>query len=91
MAALCARSFSCDLWLLLTDVDGVFDRPPTDKGAKLLPFYSQTQSVGIGEKSKHGRGGMDSKISAAQSAVKTGSQCRACVVLSVLTWIAFDR
>ena len=82
MAALCARSFSCDLLLLLTDVDGVFDRPPTHKGAKLLPFYSQTQSVGIGEKSKHGRGGMDSKISAAQSAVAKGSQCRACVVLS---------
>jgi len=82
MAALCARSFACDLLILLTDVDGVFDRPPKEKGAKLLPFYSQTQSVGIGEKSKHGRGGMDSKISAAQSAVEPGSQCRACVVLS---------
>ena len=82
MAALCARSFECDLLILLTDVDGVFDRPPTETGAKLLPFYSQTQSVGIGEKSKHGRGGMDSKISAAQSAVKPGSGCRACVVLS---------
>lgn len=78
----CARSFACDLLILLTDVDGVFDRPPKEKGAKLLPFYSQTQSVGIGEKSKHGRGGMDSKISAAQSAVEPGSQCRACVVLS---------
>lgn len=82
MAALCARSFACDLLILLTDVDGVFDRPPSDAGAKLLPFYSQTQSVGIGEKSKHGRGGMYSKICAAQSAVKPGSQCRACVVLS---------
>ena len=82
MAALCARSFACDLLILLTDVDGVFDRPPKEKGAKLLPFYSQTQSVGIGEKSKHGRGGMDSKICAAQSAVEPGSQCRACVVLS---------
>mmetsp|Transcript_29316 Transcript_29316/g.70739 ORF Transcript_29316/g.70739 Transcript_29316/m.70739 type:complete len:789 (-) Transcript_29316:128-2494(-) len=82
LAALCARSFACDLLVLLTDVDGVFDRPPTEKGAKLLPFYSQTQSVGIGEKSKHGRGGMDSKISAAQSAVKPGSECHACIVLS---------
>ncbi|KAL3808511.1 hypothetical protein ACHAXA_008332 [Cyclostephanos tholiformis] len=82
MAALCARSFACDLLILLTDVDGVFDRPPSESGARLLPFYSQTQSVGIGEKSKHGRGGMYSKICAAQSAVKPGSQCRACVVLS---------
>ena len=62
MAALCARNFGCDLLILLTDVDGVYDRPPSEKGAKLLPFYSQSQSVGIGEKSKHGRGGMDSKI-----------------------------
>lgn len=82
LAALCARSFACDLCLLLTDVDGVFDRPPSEKGAKLLPFYSQTQSVGIGAKSLHGRGGMDSKINAAKFAVSEGSQCRACVVLS---------
>ena len=82
LAALCARSFSCDLCILLTDVDGVFDRPPSETGAKLLPFYSQSQSVGIGEKSKHGRGGMASKIDAAQFAVSVGSQCRACVVVS---------
>mmetsp|Transcript_40105 Transcript_40105/g.73373 ORF Transcript_40105/g.73373 Transcript_40105/m.73373 type:complete len:785 (-) Transcript_40105:87-2441(-) len=82
LAALCARSFSCDMCILLTDVDGVFDRPPSEKGSKLLPFYAQNQSVGIGEKSLHGRGGMAAKISAAQMAVKPGSQCRACVVLS---------
>lgn len=82
LAALCARSFACDLCILLTDVDGVFDLPPGEKGAKLLPFFGQNQSVGIGEKSKHGRGGMDSKINAAQFAVSKGSQCRACVVLS---------
>jgi len=82
LAALCARSFSCDLCILLTDVDGVFDRPPNESGAKLLPFFAQNQEVGIGEKSLHGRGGMDSKINAAQFAVSTGSQCRACVVLS---------
>jgi len=82
LAALCARSFACDLCILLTDVDGVFDRPPSEKGAKLLSFYSQEQSVGIGEKSKQGRGGMASKISAAQSAVKPGSKTRACVVVS---------
>mmetsp|Transcript_43648 Transcript_43648/g.78328 ORF Transcript_43648/g.78328 Transcript_43648/m.78328 type:complete len:784 (+) Transcript_43648:87-2438(+) len=82
LAALCARSFSCDMCILLTDVDGVFDRPPNEKGSKLLPFFAQNQTVGIGEKSLHGRGGMAAKISAAQMAVKPGSQCRACVVLS---------
>ena len=82
LAALCARSFACDLCILLTDVEGVFDRPPNESGAKLLPFFAQNQEVGIGEKSLHGRGGMDSKISAAKMAVAPGSQCRACVVLS---------
>ena len=82
LAALCACSFSCDMCILLTDVDGVFDRPPNEKGSKLLPFFAHNQMVGIGEKSLHGRGGMAAKISAAQMAVKPGSQCRACVVLS---------
>lgn len=82
MAALCARSFACDLLILLTDVDGVFDRPPDESGAKLLPFYTPETRVDIGAKSLHGRGGMDSKISAAQLAVEPGSQCRACIVLS---------
>lgn len=80
LAALCARSFGCDMCILLTDVDGVFDRPPKEEGSKLLPFFSQDQSVGIGEKSLHGRGGMESKITAAQFAVGEGSPCRACVV-----------
>jgi glutamate 5-kinase len=66
LAAICARSFACDL-LMLTDVDGVFDRLPTEAGAQLLPFYGQTQHVGIGAKSKHGRGGMESKINARRS------------------------
>jgi len=80
LAALCARSFGCDLCILLTDVDGVYDRPPKEEGAKLLPFFSQDTSVGIGEKSLHGRGGMESKIAAAQFAVAQGSKCKACVV-----------
>ncbi|KAL7518688.1 hypothetical protein ACHAWX_003500 [Stephanocyclus meneghinianus] len=80
LAALCARSFGCDLCILLTDVDGVFDRPPKENGSRLLPFFSRDQSVGIGEKSLHGRGGMESKITAAQFAVEKGSKCQACVV-----------
>ena len=82
LVALCARNFGCDLRLLLTDVDGVFGRPPNQKGAKLLPFLRREENVGIGEKSRHGRGGMDSKINVARLAVSVGSRCRACVVLS---------
>jgi delta-1-pyrroline-5-carboxylate synthetase len=80
LAALCARSFGAEVLLLLTDVKGVYDRPPTDPNAKLLSLYKSDSAVSIGEKSAQGRGGMQSKIDAAQSAVQTGSPCSACVI-----------
>ncbi|GAX17212.1 delta-1-pyrroline-5-carboxylate synthetase [Fistulifera solaris] len=81
LAALCARHFGAEVLLLLTDVPGVYDRPPSDPSSKLLPFYkSGESSVEIGAKSAQGRGGMASKIDAALSAVQPGSPCSACVV-----------
>jgi delta-1-pyrroline-5-carboxylate synthetase len=81
LAALCARNFGAEVLLLLTDVNGVYDRPPSDPQARLLRYYSSTSStVQIGAKSLQGRGGMASKIDAALSAVQPGSSCRACVV-----------
>lgn len=56
LAALCARSFGAEVLLLLTDVEGVFDRPPSDPGAKKLDLYLQEKSeVAIGAKSAQGR------------------------------------
>lgn len=81
LAALCARSFGAEVLVLLTDVAGVYDRPPTDPHAKLISVYhDETPDVAIGEKSSQGRGGMASKIDAALSAVQPGSHCNACVV-----------
>jgi delta-1-pyrroline-5-carboxylate synthetase len=80
LAALCARNFGAEALLLLTDVEGVFDRPPTEQNAKLLRYYRSETSVQIGAKSAQGRGGMASKIDAALSAVQVGSNCSACVV-----------
>lgn len=80
LAALCARNFGAEVLLLLTDVNGVYDRPPTDPDATLLSFYDGGTAVAIGEKSSQGRGGMASKIEAALSAVQSGSPTRACVV-----------
>jgi delta-1-pyrroline-5-carboxylate synthetase len=83
LAALCARSFSAEALLLLTDVEGVYDRPPSDPKANLLRLYrSETAEVEIGTKSAQGRGGMAAKIDAAVSAVRPGSKCSACVVAS---------
>ena len=82
LASLCARSFGAEVLLLLTDVQGVFDRPPSEKGAKILPFYNPNggEDVVIGEKSLQGRGGMGAKIDAALNSVKPGSSCQACVI-----------
>lgn len=82
LAGLCARNFGAEVLLMLTDVAGVFDRPPSEKGAKMLKFYMEDESVTIGEKSIHGRGGMAAKIDAAINSVKPGSECTACIVVS---------
>jgi delta-1-pyrroline-5-carboxylate synthetase len=45
LAALCARSFHADVCLLLTDVDGVYDRPPSDEGAKIIKFFPSSDTT----------------------------------------------
>mmetsp|Transcript_24717 Transcript_24717/g.58038 ORF Transcript_24717/g.58038 Transcript_24717/m.58038 type:complete len:784 (+) Transcript_24717:90-2441(+) len=83
LAALCARSFNAEILLLLTDVEGVYDRCPSESDANLLDLYvDKSSDVSIGVKSAQGRGGMQSKIDAALSAVAIGSTCTACVVAS---------
>jgi len=82
LAALCARTFNAEVLVMLTDVPGVYDRPPTEKGSSLIKFYKEDQAdIKIGEKSTRGRGGMGAKIEAALGAVKPGSLCNACVVV----------
>jgi delta-1-pyrroline-5-carboxylate synthetase len=80
LAALCARAFGAEVLILLTDVEGVYDMPPSNPKAKLIPFYHQNSSCAIGEKSSQGRGGMSAKINAARGAVREGSACAACVI-----------
>jgi delta-1-pyrroline-5-carboxylate synthetase len=82
LAALCARSFHADVCLLLTDVDGVYDRPPSEDGANRIQFFPASSLVEIGQKSARGRGGMQAKINAALSAVQPGSKTFACIVAS---------
>lgn len=81
LAGICARNFNADVLLMLTDVEGVYDKPPSVDGAKLLKFYAGDEDVAIGEKSTHGRGGMGAKIDAALNSVKPGSTCYGCVVV----------
>ena len=91
LAALVAAEAGAQLLVLFTDVDGVFDRPPTHAGAKFLrtievpseatPRGSSADplcGVRIGEKSAQGRGGMQAKMEAAMRAVRSG--VGACVI-----------
>jgi delta-1-pyrroline-5-carboxylate synthetase len=91
LAALVAAEAGAQLLVLFTDVDGVFDRPPTHAGAKFLhtievpseatPRGSSDDpfcGVRIGEKSAQGRGGMQAKMEAAMRAVRSG--VGACVI-----------
>eukprot|EP00529_Nitzschia_sp_RCC80_P009571 CAMPEP_0113469394 /NCGR_PEP_ID=MMETSP0014_2-20120614/15875_1 /TAXON_ID=2857 /ORGANISM="Nitzschia sp." /LENGTH=788 /DNA_ID=CAMNT_0000361867 /DNA_START=146 /DNA_END=2512 /DNA_ORIENTATION=- /assembly_acc=CAM_ASM_000159 len=80
LAALCARTFGAEVLLLLTDVDGVYNIPPSNPKARLINFYHSNSEASIGEKSSLGRGGMGAKIAAAEMAVAPGSACTACVV-----------
>jgi glutamate 5-kinase len=41
----------CQLLILLTDVKGVFDKPPGDPTAKLLTVYNPRVTFTIGDKS----------------------------------------
>ena len=76
-------------------MEGVYNKPPSQPGATVLPFFetfkcvesgltkSKSSDVLIGEKSEFGRGGMQAKIDAAASAVEAGG-CDFCLITSGL-------
>ncbi|CAM9542032.1 unnamed protein product [Ascophyllum nodosum] len=73
LAALVAQQMNASLLLLLTDVEGVFDRHPDDEGAKIFhTFVPGKHDLLIGQKSPGGRGGMGAKIRAATKALRGG-------------------
>ena len=72
LSALVAAGVRADAVAMMTDVDAVFDKPPTEKGAKRIAVFDKKQQVTIGAKSAGGRGGMESKIHAAQTAAAGG-------------------
>ena len=60
------------LLVLLTEVDGVYSRAPGTPGAELLDDGSLTAAVRLGRGTGLGRGGMGSKIAAAELAAGAG-------------------
>lgn len=74
LAAHLAVEADADLLLMMSNVDGIYTRPPGQDGAKLLHTYnpSYNGSIQFGSKSKVGLGGMESKIKAACWALERG-------------------
>ena len=46
-----------ELLILLTDVHGVYDRPPNEKDAMIIDIFRESTAFEVGQKSLQGRGG----------------------------------
>ena len=72
LAAQVAILVRARLLVLLTEVDGVFTRAPGTPGAELVGEGSAVGEAVVGEASHTGRGGMRSKVLAAEMAAAAG-------------------
>jgi glutamate 5-kinase len=76
LAALVASMLGADLLVLLSDVEGMLDRPPADPAARLIERVDDPTDVDLasigGSGSTVGSGGMRTKLGAAQVAVRSG-------------------
>ena len=77
LAALTCNLWSGDMLILMSDIDGLYDRPPgRGEEARLIHEVTDIESlrrvVEISGKSSFGKGGMESKIAAAEEIRKYG-------------------
>lgn len=76
LAALVATLVEADLLLILSDVEGLYDRPPQDPEARLIPLVPRVDRTVLqlagGSRSGMGTGGMRTKVEAARVATGAG-------------------
>lgn len=77
LAALTANLWNADLLIVLSDIDGVFDKDPkANEDAELIELVENAEqlerTIDIGEKSLFGTGGIATKIEAAAKVNKYG-------------------
>src|SRR5512143_1549904 len=79
LAALVANLAEADTLVILSDVDGLFDKDPANKDARLIGEVEcvspEVERMAGGSCSVLGTGGMSSKLQAAKKAVAGGSAC----------------
>ena len=85
LSATVVNLVGADLLVILTDVDGLYDRPPSESGAEPPKLYAVVESIGAeieraaqGSASAFGRGGMTTKLQAAQAAARCGASTVLC-------------
>jgi glutamate 5-kinase len=76
LAARVAAMTSADLLILLSDVEGLYDKPPTSPGGKLVPLVAritpEIEAMAGASGSELSRGGMLTKIEAGKIATTAG-------------------
>lgn len=76
LAGLVASMLGADALVILTNVDGIYDRPPKEPGATVIPLIDAARTdfstFVSAEKSNFGRGGMITKCSIAQKLAQVG-------------------
>ena len=76
LSAVTAKLVYADILIILSDIDGLYDRNPQDRDAKIIPVVHEiTEDIvkaAGGSGSAVGTGGMATKITAAKIAVESG-------------------
>lgn len=84
LAAYLATEINADLLVLMSDVDGVYNKPPGSEDARLLSTFTpmnvqrEQGNIEFGSKSSVGLGGMESKVSSALWALEKGTSVVIC-------------
>ena len=76
LSAMVAECIDADLLVIITDIDGLYDKNPTEPDAKLISevndITSELYQIAGGSGSNRGTGGMYTKLQAASIAKKAG-------------------
>ncbi|KAM7435607.1 hypothetical protein ABFA07_014466 [Porites harrisoni] len=75
LSALLSVELKADLLMMLSDVQGIYSGPPDQPESRLLDTFrpNDVTNIEFGEKSRVGRGGMESKVKAAAWALERGT------------------
>ena len=86
LAARISVEIGADLAILMSDVDGIYDRPPSNEGARIIHSFipDDLNKITFGVKSDVGTGGMESKVKSAMWALEHGSSV---VICNGMRWV----